>query len=161
MWEEDRIHIVACVLIINLTNLKKLYIASDHAGFILKEFVKKKLSKKIKFDDQGPHSDEISVNYPDFAHKLCKKVSKNSSNMGILICGSGMGMAMAANRHKKIRAALCYSVENTKLSRLHNNANVITLGARLINKNTAVKCINTFLKTKFEGGRHLKRIKKI
>ena len=141
--------------------MKKLYIASDHAGFTLKEFVKKKLSKKIKFDDQGPHSDEISVNYPDFAHKLCKKVSKNSSNMGILICGSGMGMAMAANRHKKIRAALCYSVKNTKLSRLHNNANVITLGARLINKNTAMKCINTFLKTKFEGGRHLKRIKKI
>ena len=148
-------------LIINLINLKKLYIASDHAGFNLKEFVKKKLSKKIKFDDQGPHSDEISVNYPDFAHKLCKKVSKNSSNMGILICGSGMGMAMAANRHKKIRAALCYSVENTKLSRLHNNANVITLGARLVNKNTAIKCINTFLKTKFEGGRHLKRVKKI
>ena len=148
-------------LIINLTNLKKLYIASDHAGFALKEFVKKKLSKKIKFDDQGPHSDEISVNYPDFAHKLCKKVSKNSLNMGILICGSGMGMAMAANRHKKIRAALCYSVKNTKLSRLHNNANVITLGARLINKNIAMKCINTFLKTKFEGGRHLKRVKKI
>ena len=141
--------------------MKKLYIASDHAGFTLKEFVKKKLSKKIKFDDQGPHSDEISVNYPDFAHKLCKKVSKNSLNMGILICGSGMGMAMAANRHKKIRAALCYSVKNTKLSRLHNNANVITLGARLINKNTAIKCINTFLKTKFEGGRHLKRVKKI
>ena len=148
-------------LIINLTNLKKLYIASDHAGFTLKEFVKKKLSKKIKFDDQGPPSDETSVNYPDFAHKLCKKVSKNSSNIGILICGSGMGMAMAANRHKKIRAALCYSVKNTKLSRLHNNANVITLGARLINKNTAMKCINTFLKTKFEGGRHLKRVKKI
>ena len=148
-------------LIINLINLKKLYIASDHAGFTLKEFVKKKLSKKIKFDDQGPHSDEISVNYPDFAHKLCKKVSKNSLNMGILICGSGMGMAMAANRHKKIRAALCYSVKNTKLSRLHNNSNVITLGARLINKNTAMKCINTFLKTKFEGGRHLKRVKKI
>lgn len=147
--------------IINLTNLKKFYIASDHAGFTLKEYLKKKLSKKIKFDDQGPHSDEMSVNYPDFAHKLCKKVSKNSSNMGILICGSGMGMAMAANRHKKIRAALCYSVENTKLSRLHNNANVITLGARLINKNTAMKCINTFLKTKFEGGRHLKRVKKI
>lgn len=147
--------------IINLTNLKKLYIASDHAGFTLKEYLKKKLSKKIKFDDQGPLSDEISVNYPDFAHKLCKKVSKNSSNMGILICGSGMGMAMAANRHKKIRAALCYSVKNTKLSRLHNNANVITLGARLINKNTAMKCINTFLKTKFEGGRHLKRVKKI
>ena len=141
--------------------MKKLYIASDHAGFTLKEFVKKKLSKKIKFDDQGPHSDEISVNYPDFAHKLCKKVSKNSLNMGILICGSGMGMSMAANRHKKIRAALCYSVENTKLSRLHNNANIITLGSRLTKKNIAFKCIETFINTKFEGGRHIKRVKKI
>ena len=74
----------------NLTNLKKLYIASDHAGFSLKEFVKKKLSRKIKFDDQGPQTDKISVNYPDFAHRLCKKVSKKSSNIGILICGSGM-----------------------------------------------------------------------
>ena len=141
--------------------MKKLYIASDHAGFTVKEFVKKKLSKKIKFDDQGPHSDQISVNYPDFAHKLCKKVSKNSLNMGILICGSGMGMAMSANRHKKIRAALCYSANNAKLSRLHNDANVITLGERLTNKSLAMKCVNIFLKTKFEGGRHLKRVRKI
>ena len=72
-----------------------------------------------------------------------------------------MGMAMAANKHKKIRAALCYSVKNAKLSRLHNNANIITLGARLINKNTAFKCIQTFINTKFEGGRHTKRVKKI
>ena len=122
--------------------MKKLYIASDHAGFKLKEFVKKKLSKKIKFDDQGPHSDEMSVNYPDFAHKLCKKVSQNSKNIGILVCGSGMGMSMAANRHKKIRAAVCYSVKNTKLSRLHNNANIITLGSRLTKKNIAFKCID-------------------
>ena len=78
-----------------------------------------------------------------------------------MICGSGMGMAMAANKHKKIRAALCYSVKNAKLSRLHNNANIITLGARLINKNTAFKCIQTFVNTKFEGGRHTKRVKKI
>ena len=148
-------------LIINLTNLKKLYIASDHAGFTLKEFVKKKLSKKIKFDDQGPHSDEISVNYPDFAHKLCRKVANNSKNIGILVCGSGMGMSMAANRHKKIRAAVCYSVKNTKLSRLHNNANVITLGSRLTKKNIAFKCIEVFVNTKFEGGRHKKRVKKI
>ena len=82
-------------------------------------------------------------------------------NTGILVCGSGLGMVMAANRHKKIRAALCYSVKNTKLSRLHNNANIITLGSRLINKNLAFKCIETFLNTKFEGGRHLKRVKKI
>ena len=90
-----------------------------------------------------------------------KKFQKKSSNLGILICGSGMGMAMAANKHKKIRAALCYSVKNAKLSRLHNNANIITLGARLINKNTAFKCIQTFINTKFEGGRHTKRVKKI
>ena len=87
--------------------------------------------------------------------------TKNKSNIGILVCGSGVGMSMAANRHKKIRAALCYSLKNAKLSRLHNDANVITLGERLINKKIAMKCINVFLKTKFEGGRHLKRVKKI
>ena len=81
--------------------------------------------------------------------------------MGILVCGSGMGMSMAANRHKKIRAAVCYSLKNTKLSRLHNNANIITLGSRLTNKNTAFKCIKVFMNTKFEGGRHKKRVKKI
>ena len=84
--------------------------------------------------------------------KLSKKIKKE--NIGILICGSGMGMAMTANKHKNIRAALCYSVKNAKLSRLHNDANVITLGERLISKNLAFKCINAFLNTKFEGGRH-------
>ena len=113
------------------------------------------------FLDLGTNNSNISVNYPDFAHKLCKKVSNNSKNMGILVCGSGMGMSMAANRHKKIRAAVCYSVKNTKLSRLHNNANIITLGSRLIKKNTAFKCIDIFFKTKFEGGRHKKRVQKI
>ena len=103
----------------------------------------------------------ISVNYPDYAHKLCKKVSKISSNIGILVCGSGIGMSMAANRHKKIRAAVCYSLKSAKLSRLHNNANIITLGARLTKKNTAFKCIEAFINTKFEGGRHIKRVKKI
>ena len=98
---------------------------------------------------------------PDYAHKLSKKVSNNSKNIGILVCGSGMGMSMAANKHKKIRAAVCYSVKNAKLSRLHNNANIITLGSRLTNKNTAFKCIEVFVNTKFEGGRHKKRIKKI
>tara|TARA_B100001115_G_scaffold67600_1_gene49936 strand:+ start:151 stop:576 length:426 start_codon:yes stop_codon:yes gene_type:complete len=141
--------------------LKKIFISSDHAGFILKEQIKKKFSKKYMFLDLGTNNSNISVNYPDFAHKLCKKVSNNSKNMGILVCGSGMGMSMAANRHKKIRAAVCYSVKNTKLSRLHNNANIITLGARLTKKNTAFKCIDVFVNTKFEGGRHKKRIKKI
>ena len=146
---------------INLISLKKIYISSDHAGFRLKEQIKRKFLKKYEFNDLGTTNSTKSVNYPDYAHKLCKKVQNNQKNMGILICGSGMGMSMAANRHKKIRAAVCYSVNNTKLSRLHNNANIITLGSRLIKKNTAFKCIDTFINTKFEGGRHIKRIKKI
>ena len=145
----------------NLINLKRIFISSDHAGYNLKESIKKRFSKKYEFHDLGTNNSKISVNYPDYAHKLCKKVSNNLKNMGILVCGSGMGMAMAANKHKKIRAAVCYSVKNTKLSRLHNNANIITLGSRLTNKNIAFKCIDTFINTKFEGGRHKKRVKKI
>ena len=141
--------------------MKKVYIASDHAGFTLKEQIKKKFSNKINIIDLGTDNSTTSVNYPNYAHQLCKKVSLHNKNIGILVCGSGMGMSMAANRHKKIRAALCYSVINTKLSRLHNNSNVITLGARLIKKELAFECINVFLKTPFESGRHLKRVKKI
>ena len=141
--------------------MKKIFISSDHAGYNLKELIKKRFSKKYKFQDLGTNNSKISVNYPDYAHKLCKKVSNNIKNMGILVCGSGMGMSMAANKHKKIRAAVCYSVKNTKLSRLHNNANIITVGSRLTSKNLAIKLINIFLKTKFEGGRHLRRIKNI
>ena len=141
--------------------MKNIFISSDHAGYNLKEQIKKKFSKKYKFKDLGPNSSKISVNYPEYAHKLCKKVGSSSKNMGILVCGSGMGMSMAAIRHKKIRAAVCYSTKNTKLSRLHNNANIITLGSRLTKKNTAFKCIEIFMSTKFEGGRHKKRVEKI
>jgi len=141
--------------------LKKIFISSDHAGYNLKENIKKKFKKKYIFLDLGTNNSKVSVNYPDFAHRLCKKVSNDSKNIGILVCGSGMGMSMAANKHKKIRAAVCYSVKNTKLSRLHNNANIITLGSRLTKKDTAFKCIEAFINTKFEGGRHKKRVKKI
>ena len=141
--------------------MKTIFIASDHAGFNLKKSIITKFSKKIKFEDLGPLNQNKPVNYPDYAHRLCRKVSKKINNIGILVCGSGMGMAMAANKHKKIRAALCYSIKNTKLSRLHNNANIITLGERLIDKNKAFNLIKIFLSTKFEGGRHLRRIKKI
>ena len=141
--------------------MKKVFISSDHAGYQLKEQIKKKFHKKLIFEDLGTYDSKKSVNYPDYAHSLCKKVSKNYNNMGILVCGSGMGMSMAANKHKKIRAAVCYSVKNTKLSRLHNNANIITLGSRLTKKDTAFKCISVFFNTKFEGGRHKKRVKKI
>ena len=141
--------------------MKKIFISSDHAGFELKEQIKKKFKNRFTFIDLGTDNAQISVNYPEYAHKLCKKVVNNSSNIGILVCGSGIGMAMAANRHKKIRAAVCYSIKNTKLSRLHNKANIITLGARLTKKNIAFKCVDIFTKTKFEGGRHKKRVKKI
>ncbi len=141
--------------------MKNIFIASDHAGYKLKEQIKIKFSNKIFFIDLGVNNSNKPVNYPDYAHKICKKVSLNKHNIGILICGSGIGMSMAANRHKKIKAAPCYSIKNAKLSRLHNNANIITLGARLIKKNLAFKCISAFINTKFEGGRHLKRVKKI
>ena len=141
--------------------MKTIYIASDHAGFNLKKAIINKFKKKINFKDLGSYNSEKSVNYPDYAHKVCLKVVKKKSNIGVLICGSGMGMAMAANKHKKIRAALCYSIKNAKLSRLHNDANVITLGSRLTNKKTAFNCLNAFLTTKFEGGRHKKRVIKI
>ena len=141
--------------------MKTIFIASDHAGYNLKKAIVKKYSKKLKIMDMGTNNSKKSVNYPDYAHKLCLKVSKKKSNIGVLVCGSGMGMAMSANKHKKIRAALCYSVKNAKLSRLHNDANIITLGSRLTSKNKAFNCLNAFLNTKFEGGRHKKRVKNI
>ena len=140
--------------------MKKIFIASDHAGYNLKNSVILKLSKEQKIVDLGTNS-KISVDYPDYAKRISKKVSSNKGSFGILICGSGMGMTIAANKTKNIRAALCYSKKNTKLSRLHNNANIITLGERLIDKNKAISLIKIFLSTKFEGGRHLRRIKKI
>jgi ribose 5-phosphate isomerase B len=141
--------------------LKKIFISSDHAGYKLKEEIKSLLSKKkISFLDIGPHNDN-KVDYPDFAHKVARRVKVNKNNFGILVCGSGMGMNIAANRHKNIRAAQCFNLKSTKLSRLHNDANIITLGSRLLSKKLALSCVIAFLNTKFEGGRHLKRIKKI
>ena len=141
--------------------MKKIFISSDHAGFKLKETIKDYLiNKKINFEDLGP-KDDSSVDYPDYAHKVARKVKANKNNIGILVCGSGMGMNIAANRHKNIRAAQCFNLKSTKLSRLHNDANIITLGSRLLSKKLALSCVIAFLNTKFEGGRHLKRIKKI
>ena len=140
---------------------KKVVLASDHAGFKLKEEIKNFLiKKKEKILDLGTKNSN-SVDYPDYAHLLSKKMKKDKNQFGILICGSGTGMSMAANKHKNIRAALCYNTKSTKLSRSHNNANVMTIGSRLIKKKVALKCVNTFLKTNFDGGRHSKRVKKI
>ena len=140
---------------------KKVLLASDHAGFKLKEEIKKFLIKKRKkILDLGTNNAN-SVDYPDYAHLLSNKMKKDKNQFGILICGSGAGMSMTANKHKNIRAALCYDTKSTKLSRLHNNANVMTIGSRLIKKNVALKCVSTFLKTNFDGGRHSKSVKKI
>ena len=141
--------------------MKKIFLSSDHAGYKLKESIKLHLDKKkIKYIDLGPFSSD-RVDYPDYAHKVAKKVKINKNNAGILVCGSGMGMNIAANKHKNIRAAQCFNLKSTKLSRLHNDANIITLGSRLLSKSIALKCVNIFLSTKFEGGRHAIRIKKI
>ena len=143
------------------TKSKKVILASDHAGFKLKEEIKKFLIKKRKKVLDLGTKNTNSVDYPDYAHLLSKKMGKNKNQFGILICGSGTGMSMAANKHKNIRAALCYNTKSTRLSRLHNNANVMTIGARLIKKNIALKCVSTFLETDFDGGRHSRRVKKI
>ena len=141
--------------------MKKIFISSDHAGYRLKEIIKDNLDKKkITYIDLGPNNDN-RVDYPDYAHKVAKKVKTNKNYIGILVCGSGMGMNIAANRHKNIRAAQCFNLKSTRLSRLHNDANIITLGSRLLSKNIALRCVNIFLSTKFEGGRHSKRINKI
>ena len=140
---------------------EKVILASDHAGFRLKEEIKKFLIKKRKKVLDLGTKNTNSVDYPDYAHLLSKKMKKNKNQFGILVCGSGSGMSMAANKHKYIRAALCYNTKSTKLSRLHNNANVMTIGSRLIKKNVALKCVSTFLKTDFNGGRHALRVKKI
>ena len=136
---------------------KTVYIASDHAGFKLKSQLLKIFSKMA---DLGTKSDE-SVDYPDFAHKLTKEVLKNKDNFGILICGTGVGMSIAANRKKGIRAGLVNNTKTARLIRKHNDANVLVLPGRFINTNEAKKCVQAFLSTKFESGRHRKRINKI
>ena len=140
---------------------KKICISSDHAGYKLKEHIKTYLIKKeIPLIDLGPFEIK-SVDYPDYAKKIARRVAGKRSDVGILVCGSGTGMAISANKIKGIRAAVCYNAKSTRLSRQHNNANIIALGSRLTKKTEAMKLIKIFLNTKFVGGRHLRRIKKI
>ena len=140
---------------------KTISLSSDHAGFNLKENIKEYLIKqKVRVIDLGPF-DNKSVDYPDYAKKVSKNVILKKSNVGILVCGSGTGMAISANKFKKIRAAVCYNIASTRLSRMHNNANILALGARLTKKQNAIKLVKVFLSTKFEGGRHLRRLKKV
>ena len=143
------------------TLFKKVCIASDHAGFKLKESIKDFLiSRNISIIDIGPMN-ENSVDYPDYAKRLSNRVKSKKSDIGILVCGSGIGMSISANKTKGIRAAVCYNSKSTRLSRQHNDANIIAIGSRLTKKRTALQLVTIFLKTKFEGGRHLRRVKKI
>ncbi len=140
---------------------RTLAIASDHGGVELKQSLTIYLQESgTEVADLGTNGSE-SVDYPDYAQKLSEWVEKNPGNMGILICGSGIGMSIAANRNPNIRAALCHDGLSASLSRRHNDANVLCLGARLIGIETAKDCVNEFLNSEFEGGRHQKRIDKL
>jgi ribose 5-phosphate isomerase B len=135
-------------------------IASDHAGVDLKDALTHELADMgLEVKDFGTQG-TASVDYPDFAHALSGWVEKNNGT-GVLICGSGIGMSIAANRHKGIRAALCQTAAQSELARKHNDANVLCLGARIVNEETARECLQQFLKTTFEGGRHANRVAKL
>ena len=139
---------------------KKIAIGSDHAGFQLKELLKKELAKKgIEIVDFGCPSEE-SIDYPDYAHPVAVYVEQNNAQ-GILICGSGNGISMSANKHQGIRAALCWTEEIARLSRQHNDANIVSLPARFIEEGTAKHIVEVFINTDFEGGRHERRVNKI
>lgn len=137
-----------------------MVIASDHAGYDLKEFIKTCYSKSITWEDVGTFSKE-SVDYPDFAHPLAEKIENKEALLAILICGSGNGVAMTANKHPNVRAALCWIPEIAQLARQHNDANVLVLPARFVSFEEAQKIIDLFLNTEFEGGRHCNRVEKI
>ena len=139
----------------------KIAIGSDHAGYEYKEILKKWLLKKgYELKDFGTHTNE-SADYPDFAHPVADSVEKNEYELGVLVCGSANGVAITANKHQGIRAAICWNEELASLARLHNNANIVCIPARFISYELAEKITETFLNTPFEGGRHERRVSKI
>ena len=136
---------------------KKIFIASDHAGYEMKKVLKEHFSS---FIDLGTNSID-SVDYPDFAHKLTNEILKNDESLGILICGTGVGMSIAANRSRGIRAGLVNSLEVARLIRQHNDANVLVIPGRFMEIEEAINCVKVFIETQFESGRHKQRIEKI
>lgn len=134
-----------------------IIIASDHAGYELKQQLKTMLEANFQIMDMGTDSDQ-SVDYPVYASRLCDKLQHENDAVGILVCGSGIGMSMTANRYNHIRAALCHNSLEARLARQHNNANVLVLGARMIGSDLAKDCVEQFLHTPFEGGRHQRRV---
>ncbi len=139
----------------------KIAIAGDHAGYQYKEMLKKVLTEKgYLVEDFGPHVEE-SVDYPDYVHPTVESIENKENEFGILICGSGNGVAMTANKHRLIRAALCWDVPLAALARHHNNANVLCIPSRFVSEETAVHMAEKFLSSEFEGGRHSRRVEKI
>ncbi len=144
------------------TKEKSIYIASDHAGLEIKKRFIAHLSSQRAFRvlDLGTHTGD-RVDYPDFADRVCRKVIGEKGSLGVLICGSGQGMAMRANKYSSIRAALCWSEESARLAREHNQANILCLGARLLDEDSLLKISKVFLNTEFGGGHHQMRVQKI
>ena len=135
-------------------------IGNDHAGVDYKNYIIKNLEEKYNIVNHGT-DDTNSVDYPDFAHPVSLDIDNRKSDFGVLICGSGNGVAMTANKYKKVRAALCWSEEIAKLAKQHNNANIVCIPARFISKEDALKIVRSFIDNKFEGGRHERRVNKI
>ncbi|MBO4739749.1 MAG: ribose 5-phosphate isomerase B [Bacteroidales bacterium] len=140
--------------------MKEIAIASDHAGFEMKEFLKEQLKNECAFKDFGTFSPE-SMDYPDVAHPLAQSIVKGDFQVGIILCGSGNGVNMVVNKYPQVRSALCWKEELATLARQHNNANVVAIPARFIEKEEALKIVKAFLSTDFEGGRHQRRVEKI
>ena len=136
-------------------------IGNDHKGAVLKRSIVSLLKKNYEVMDCGSGSSKDKTDYPDFAKKVATAIANKKANIGILICHTGIGMSIAANRIKNIRAALCYTAEHARLARLHNDANILVLGSRFISKEEAFSAVTNFLTTKFEEGRHIKRLQKI
>ena len=138
-----------------------ILLASDHAGFALKrEIVAALEGRRLEVRDLGVESEQ-SVDYPDFAHRLAEALLAGDGTVGVLICGTGLGMCMAANRHPGIRAALCHDAYTAEMARRHNDANVLCMGARVLGSGVAEQIVDVFLATRFEGGRHQRRVNKI
>lgn len=141
--------------------MKKVIMGSDHAGFLLKEKIKEALSEKgYEIVDAGTYSSE-SCAYPIIAHRVCEKIQNSEAPLGILICGTGIGMSMCANKHKGIRAACCSDAFSARLTRIHNDANVLCFGERVVGYGLAMDIVEAFLEADFEGGRHLSRVQMI
>ena len=140
--------------------MKKVAIACDRAGVDLKNFLMEEMGKDLDFVDLGTNTND-PVDYPDFAKKVVKEVLHKSVDFGVLICGTGIGMSMAANRYRGIRAGLCHNSLEARLTREHNDANILCMGARMIGKECALENLKVFANTSFAGGRHIRRIEKL